>query len=68
VRGVIYGTGMDNAAARRVKALCINGQIEGAIRLSKVWLIPKDVQKPVDGRTKNGRTVPRQHRKKGATQ
>jgi hypothetical protein len=41
--------------ARRVQALCINGQIEGVERLGQVWLIPKDAPKPVDGRTRNGR-------------
>jgi hypothetical protein len=37
---------------RRVQALCANGQIEGAIRVSRVWLIPKGTPKPPDGRTK----------------
>ena len=38
---------------RRVQALCVNGQVNGAQRLGgKVWLIPKDTPKPIDGRTK----------------
>lgn len=38
---------------RRVQALCNNGQVAGAKRLgSKMWLIPKDASKPIDGRTK----------------
>jgi hypothetical protein len=40
---------------RRVQALCANGQIDGAIRVSRVWLIPKDAPKPPDGRTKETR-------------
>jgi hypothetical protein len=40
---------------RRVQALCANGQVEGVIRLKRGWLIPKDTQKPADGRRNNGR-------------
>ena len=42
-------------SARRVQALCANGQINGAVRLGRAWLIPKDAPKPVDGRMHNGR-------------
>ena len=38
--------------SRQVQALCANGQVDGAIRMSRVWLIPKDAPKPIDGRTK----------------
>jgi len=37
---------------RRVQALCVNGQIDGAVRLGRGWLIPKNIPKPPDGRTK----------------
>lgn len=37
---------------RRVQALCANGQIDGAVRLGRGWLIPKNTPKPPDGRTK----------------
>jgi len=37
---------------RQVQSLCAQGKVNGAIRVSRVWLIPKDVNKPVDGRTK----------------
>lgn len=40
---------------RRVQALCSRGQIVGALRLKRGWLIPKDTTKPPDGRIKNGR-------------
>jgi len=38
---------------RRVQYLCANNQVIGAQRLGgKVWVIPKEAPKPVDGRTK----------------
>jgi len=37
---------------RQVQALCSKGKIEGVARLGHAWLIPKDAQKPLDGRTK----------------
>lgn len=42
---------------RRVQLLCASGKIEGAVRFGRDWMIPKDAQKPVDGRTKAGRTL-----------
>ncbi|MBE6925214.1 MAG: hypothetical protein E7461_00075 [Ruminococcaceae bacterium] len=48
----IWGLGV-----RRVQLLCSNGKIEGAVRFGRDWMIPRDAQKPVDGRTKAGRTV-----------
>ncbi len=36
---------------RRVRALCMNEQIEGAIKIGKQWCIPKFAQKPSDKRT-----------------
>ena len=38
---------------RRIQKLCEEGRIEGVIRFSKVWAIPKEAQKPVDRRLKN---------------
>ena len=38
--------------ARRVQALCSNGTINNAARKGRIWLIPKDTPKPIDGRTK----------------
>ena len=37
---------------RRVQALCANGQVDGAVRLGRGWLIPKNTPKPQDGRRK----------------
>lgn len=35
---------------RRVQILCEQGKIYGVTRLGKVWAIPKDAEKPADGR------------------
>jgi hypothetical protein len=40
---------------RRVEALCLNGRVRGAARVSNMWLIPKSSEKPIDGRTKAAR-------------
>jgi FMN phosphatase YigB (HAD superfamily) len=37
---------------RRVQYLCDNGQVDGAIRMGRTWIIPKGTPKPIDGRTK----------------
>ncbi len=31
---------------------CTNGRIEGVCKISNVWIIPKDVARPEDGRNK----------------
>ncbi len=36
---------------RRVRILCQQGKIDGVIRKGRVWMIPADAEKPVDGRT-----------------
>ena len=40
---------------RFVQILCAEGRIEGATRLGRAWMIPKDAKKPLDGRTKAAR-------------
>jgi hypothetical protein len=37
---------------RQVQSLCSQGKVDGAVRVSKILLIPKDSPKPIDGRTK----------------
>lgn len=37
---------------RRVQVLCENGQVKGAVRMGRTWIIPKGTPKPLDGRTK----------------
>ncbi len=40
---------------RNVQMLCANGRIEGATRLGRNWMIPKNAKKPLDGRTKTAK-------------
>ena len=40
---------------RRVNHYCDAGRIPGAVKMAGVWLIPKNAEKPIDGRTKQGR-------------
>ena len=42
---------------RGVQALCAHGKIEGATRFGRSWMIPKNANKPVDGRTRAGRSL-----------
>ena len=42
---------------RRVNYYCAGGRIPGAVKMAGVWLIPKDAEKPMDGRTKQGRLL-----------
>mgnify|MGYP007131689804 FL=1 len=44
-----------NISERRIQILCSENRIEGIVRLSRVWLIPKDAKKPVDARFKNNK-------------
>ena len=39
-----------NISRRRVQLLCEQGRIQGAFKLSDVWVIPEDAEKPADGR------------------
>lgn len=38
---------------RRVQKLCEENRISDLVRFSRMWLIPKDAEKPADGRRKN---------------
>ena len=40
---------------RRIQKLCEENRIEGVIRFSRVWAIPKDIYKPTDGRIRSER-------------
>ena len=40
---------------RFVQVLCAEGRIEGATRLGRAWMIPKDAKRPPDGRTKEAK-------------
>ena len=40
---------------RRVQILCSENHIPGVSKLGYMWLIPKNAEKPIDGRTKRGK-------------
>lgn len=40
---------------RRVQILCSENRIPGVSKLGYMWLIPKNAEKPFDGRTKRGK-------------
>lgn len=42
-----------NVTMRWVQKLCEEDRIKGAVRFSRVWMIPKDAEKPADSRRKN---------------
>ena len=46
-----------NLSERRVRVLCVNGQIDGAFRRGKLWIIPDGAEKPADGRIKARATL-----------
>lgn len=43
-----------NVSARRVRTMCLNGQIAGAAKLGKVWAITISAEKLADGRVTSG--------------
>ena len=42
---------------RRANYYCAGGRIPGAVKMAGVWLIPKNAEKPIDGRTKQGKEL-----------
>ena len=42
---------------RRINYYCAGGRIRGAVKMARIWLIPKDAEKPVDMRTKQGKEL-----------
>lgn len=52
--------------ARRVRVLCVNGQIDGAWREGKIWYIPDNAPKPADGRIRSKETLIAQIERKKA--
>lgn len=41
---------------RRIQKLCEEKRIDGVVRFGHVWAIPKNAEKPKDGRRKEKRT------------
>ena len=46
-----------NITPRRIGVLCSEGRIEAAIKKGKTWLIPANVEKPLDARRKENMRV-----------
>ena len=44
-----------NISTRAVNVMCQSGKIEGVKKEKGVWLIPNNAEKPIDGRTVNGK-------------
>ena len=42
---------------RRINYYCAGGRIPCAVKMATIWLIPKDAEKPVDMRTKQGKEL-----------
>ena len=43
-----------NLTTRRVQKLCSDGKIPGAAKFGRDWAIPKDAERPEDGRVTTG--------------
>ena len=61
--GIVYFSSEETAkrwgiSDRRVRILCENGQILGAVRNGKLWKIPASAEKPRDGRTMRSLGIP----------
>lgn len=42
---------------RRIQKLCEENRIDGTSKFGRAWMIPKDAEKPIDGRIKLERKV-----------
>lgn len=43
--------------SRRINYYCAGGRTPGAVKMTTIWLIPKDAEKPVDRRYKKCQEV-----------
>lgn len=39
-----------NVSQRRVAVFCKEGRVDGAVLIGRMWMIPKDAEKPIDPR------------------
>ena len=44
-----------NVTPRQINYYCAAGRIPGAVKMATIWLIPQNAEKPIDGRTKQGK-------------
>ena len=42
---------------RQVQILCKSNRIDGATRMSRIWIIPENAEKPSDARVKTGKYI-----------
>lgn len=48
---------MWGVTSRRIQVLCASGRIDGAMKISNMWIIPANATKPTDARIKNGEFI-----------
>lgn len=46
-----------NVSERRVRALCGEGKVTGAVQIGRGWRIPPDAKKPLDGRGRRSKNL-----------
>ena len=46
-----------NITPRQVQILCKANRIVGATRMSRIWIIPENAEKPKDARIKSGKYI-----------
>ena len=46
-----------NVSERRVRALCGEGKVNGAVQIGRGWRIPPDAKKPLDGRGRRSKNL-----------
>ena len=46
-----------DVTARRVQKMCADGKIPGASKFGRDWAVPKDAEKPIDGRVTTGEYI-----------
>lgn len=44
-------------SVRQINYYYTADRIPGAVKMASVWLVPKDADKPIDGRTKQGKAL-----------
>ena len=44
-------------SVRQINYYCTADRIPGAVKMAGVWLVPKDADKPIGGRTKQGKAL-----------
>lgn len=56
-RTIMYSVEVHNGLYDTKRGRRKMGRIPGAVKMAGVWLIPKNAEKPIDGRTKQGKEL-----------